>query len=481
MSLDMMLTDKLEPFMFKDKRFKVAFGGRGGTKSNTVVDILLHKVHTKGLKVGCLREHQNTIEDSVHSLVEDEISRIGIPGFDVQKATIEHANQGKFRFKGLARNIEGIKSFNGFDIFWVEEAQFISKKSLKLLTPTLRADNSECWLTFNPMSRMDPVSQRFIMPFIKELRRTGVYEDALHYIVWTNWDENPWMPETLNDERKLDYKMLPRNEYDHVWGGHFNDSIENAIILAEWFDSCVDAHKKLKFDAIGKEIVSHDPSDSGYDDKGLVHRHGSVVKQARLSKISDVNDGLDWALDYAVSNRVDCFNWDADGMGLSLKRQVKIALENEEIDYEPFRGSEGVDNPKEVFEEGGMKQVKDKRKQRTNKQALKNKRAQYYWLLRNRVYLTHLAVTHPEYRKTNPDLLISFDEGIDELEQLRAEVCKIPRKPNPNGTIQIANKKDMAQMEIDSPNLADPTMMSLCLPTQRPKTKTVKYTNPWKK
>ena len=477
--LQLHLTDKFAPFLTKRKRFKIAYGGRSGTKSQTIGDILAMKVQIERLKVACLREHQNTIEDSVHSLLESEIDRIGIPGYNVLKATIEHEDGGKFRFKGLARNIEGIKSFHGFDIFWLEEAQFISKRSLKMLTPTLREANSECWLSFNPMSRLDPVSQRFIQPFIKELNKYGVYEDELHYIVKTNYDENPWMPETLTQERLHDYKTLPRAEYDHVWLGDFNDAIENAIILAEWFDACVDAHLKLGFDAEGIRTVSHDPSDSGYDDKGLIYRHGSVIKEALLSKITDVNDGLDWALEFAIDKQVDFFNWDADGMGLSLKRQVKEGLKGEDIDYEPFRGSEGVDDPNKVFEETG-KFASDKRKQRTNKQAIKNRRAQYYWNLRNRVYNTFLAVTKREFRHQDPDTLISFSSDIDEIDQLRSEICKIPRKPNANGLIQIANKIDMKAMDIDSPNLADPCMMSLRLPKKSSKARKINYQNPWR-
>ncbi len=472
------LTDKLEPFLFKDKRFKVAFGGRAGTKSQTVGDILLHKAAQEALKIGCLREHQNTIEDSVHSLLEEEIDRIGVPGFNVGKGTIEHEDGGKFRFRGLSRNIAGIKSFHGFDIFWLEEAQFISKKSLKMLTPTLREAGSECWLTFNPMSRMDPVYVRFIKPFIKDLRKTGIYEDNLHYIVWTNYDENPWMPETLEEERLHDYNTLPRAEYDHIWMGHCNDAIDNAIILAEWFDTCIDAHHKLDFEAEGIETLSHDPSDSGYDDKGIVHRHGSVILDAQLSKIPDINDGLDWALGEAIRRKVDFFNWDADGMGLGLKRQVTDGLKDEGIYHELFRGSEGVDSPNKVYEDGSKQQT-DKRKQRTNKQALVNLRAQYYMELRRRVYNTFLAVTKPEYRNTPVEDMISFSSDITEMEQLRAEVCKIPRKPNANGKIQILSKKDMAAMDIDSPNLSDPCMMSLRMPARKKVGNRINYDNPW--
>lgn len=465
-TLKLRVTDKLAPFLLKKKRFKGAFGGRAGTKSQSVADILLHKVQVEGVKVGCFREHQNTIEDSVHALLTDEIERIKIPGFNVEKTTIDHASKGKFRFRGLSRNTAGIKSFHGFDIFWVEEAQFLSKKSLKTITPTLREQDSEFWFTFNPLSRKDPISERFIMPFIKELRRDGFYEDDLHYIVWTNYDENPWMPETLDQERQLDYELLPREEYDHIWLGHFNDSIENAIIKPEWFDACIDAHQTLNFEAVGQRIVAHDPSDTGYDDKGLCLRHGSIIEDARLNKIGDVNEGLDWALEYAIQKRADYFVWDAHDMGLGLKRQVKDGLKGENIDYEPFRGADGVDNPNHVFEDD-KKYVNDPKKQRTNKQAIKNRRAQYYWELRNRCYNTFLAVTRPEYRHQEVEKMISFSSKIREMEQLRAEICKIPKKPNNNGLIQIMSKNDMKNNDIDSPNLADPVMMSLVTPPIR--------------
>lgn len=476
--LKLRMTDKFEPFLFKHKRFKGAIGGRGGTKSQTIADILLYKVQQEGIKVGCFREHQTTIEDSVHALLKEEITRIRIPGYDVGKATIDHLSGGKFRFRGLARNTGGVLSMQGFKIFWVEEAQFLSKESLKLVTPTLRTDESEFWFSLNPMSRLDPMSQRFIVPFIKDLRKQGYYEDDLHYIVWVNYDENPWFPPSLEQERQYDFENLPRAEYDHIWRGFFNDTIENAIIKTEWFDACIDAHLKLNFKPKGKKIVAHDPSDSGYDDKGTVLRHGSVFIEGILDKTDDVNDGLDTAMQFAIDNDADFFLWDADGMGLSLKRQVKDYLEGEKIDYEPFRGSDGVDDPDKAFQEPG-KNVTDKKKQRTNKQALKNRRAQKYIEFATRCYNTYLAITKPEYKHQDPDTLISFSSKITELEQMRAEVCKIPRKPNPNGLIQIMSKEDMKKLQIDSPNLADPCMMSMVTPIIKPKEMKIGSTSFW--
>lgn len=470
---------KLAPFLTKKKRYKIAIGGRGSGKSMTMADLLLYFSSQYCEKILCMREYQSSIEDSCLALLEEEINRVDIPGFNIGKTTISHEKGGLFRFKGLARSIDSIKSYHGFQKAFIEEAQFLSDTSLRIITPTFREKESEIWMAANPGSKSDPFSKEFLVPYWNDLLRDGFYEDDMHYIVLINHSDNPFFPAVLEQERLKDYERLPRALYDHIWEGHFNDHLDNAIISAEWFDSCIDAHEKLGFEAVGQEVVSHDPSDSGFDDKGLVHRHGSVIKEAKANKLSDVNDGMDWALDYAVRNKVDHFNWDADGMGLSLKRQVSDSLLNEDIDWSPFRGSGGVDFPNNPFEEVG-KTVKDKTKRRTNKQSIKNRRAQYYWSLRNRVYNTHLALTKPEYRHQDPDTLISFSSKISELDQLRSEVCRIPRKPNPNGLIQILSKDEMRKLKIDSPNLADPTMMSLRLPMVKRRTDKIVYANPWR-
>jgi len=449
------LTDKFAPFLFEKKRFKVAYGGRSGTKSNTIAKILLYKGHTEAAKIGCFREHQNTIEDSVHSLLEAEINNMKIPGYRVNKSNIEHESGGKFRFKGLSRSIEGVKSFHGFDIFWLEEAQFISKTSLKTLTPTLREEGSECWLTLNPLSRLDHVSKRFILPFYKELLQTGIYEDDLHYIIWSNYDENPWMPETLEMERALDYQMLSRAEYDHTWLGYFNDTVENAVIHAEWFDAAIDAHKKLGIVPTGAEIVTHDPSDLGKDDKGLLHRKGILIKDCALKPSGDVNEGLDWALDYTLEHKPDWFIWDSDGIGLGLVEKISRALKGTKIDYIGYRGGGTVEHPEEIY----AATVYDEIKARTNIDAFYNLRAQKIWHLRDRFIKTFKAVEMGEY--VDPDEIIAIDGNIEALDLLRSETCRIPRVPNGAGKIQIMSKPMMlSKHNIESPNLFDCLTMS---------------------
>ena len=350
-TLKIKITDRMEPFLTKHKRFKVAIGGRAGTKSQTCVDILIHRVVNDGIKVCCFREFGSSIEDSVWSLISDEIHRIKVPGFDIGQRKIEHVSKGVFKSKGLGRDSKSVKSFSGFDVFLIEEGDFLTKQIIKDLTPTLRKDGAEVWVIFNPQSRGDAVSERFILPFYNELMKNKVYEDDLHYIVWTNYDENPWMPEGLEAERRLDKEILSTAEYNHKWKGHFNDYVEHQLMKAEWLEACVDAHLKIKFKNFGIRVAAHDPSDLGPDDKSYLLREGSIFLKGALKTTGDVNDGCDWALEKAIQDDADLFVWDAIGEGSALKRQVADALSPRGIDWQIYKGSDAVDNPHELFED----------------------------------------------------------------------------------------------------------------------------------
>lgn len=448
---------KLKPLFKKQKRFKIAYGGRGSAKSTSfAVHAMLRAIH--GSMVGCFREFQSSIDDSVYSLLKEQIQKYDAPGFDIQKVIIDHSSGGGFRFRGLARSIEAVKSMHGFQFFWLEEGQFISQDSLKILTPTLRESDSELWISANPINSADPFSQRFIVPYQKELARDGFYEDDLHLIVKINHSDNPWFPPELEQERLFDLEHLPRALYDHIWEGAFNDSIDDSLIIAEWFDAAVDAHKKLGWKPTGAIICSHDPSDEGGDEKGLVVRKGSVVVDCEQRNIGDVNAGCDWAVDRAISAGADLFVFDADGLGLSLKRQVSEAFKGKKIDFRLFHGAGEVDRPHDIYDQLDSTAGIGK-KERTNADAFKNRRAQRYWQLRDRFFQTWLAVEKGQY--IDPDKMISISSDCKDIASLRSEICRIPRKYNGQGTIQIMSKIEMRRMKIKSPNLADSLMMSM--------------------
>ena len=317
------LSPKMSGLIQKRKRYKVFFGGRGGAKSTGIADTSTYLVSKKGLKFGCFRELQNSIEESVHSLLKSRIKHLQVPGFTITDKKIDHANGGAYRFRGLARNPVAVQSMNEFDVFWGEEAQAFSQDSIEVLTPTLREGGSELWLSLNPRSSEDPISQRFLIPYYEKLLKDGIYEDDSHLIVWVNMDDNPWAPQALIEERAIAKEMMPRSKYLHIWEGHFSDDVENAIIAPDWFDAAVDAHIKLGFQPRGHVRVTFDPADVDGDNKAVVLRHGQCILDAiEVPPALNVNESMDMATDWAIQNNCDSFVWDGIGIGLGLQKQA---------------------------------------------------------------------------------------------------------------------------------------------------------------
>lgn len=447
----------LEPVLTRPKRFIIVVGGRGSGKSQNIAAIEASRIRDYGIKLGCFREFQNSIEDSVYSLLERQAKAIDEDRFTFIQNTIRSRTGGSAKFKGIARNTDSVKSMDDFQDFWIEEAQATSANSLKTLTPTMRNAGGRQIFTANPSSSEDPFSKRFINPFLDKLVSDGIYEDDLHLVILMNWKDNPWFPQELESERIWDKEHLSSALYEHIWEGAFNDSVENSLIMAEWFDACIDAHKKLGFSPRGVKIAAHDPSDTGPDSKGLTIRHGSVITDIEEMTSGTINEGGDWATGIAIQKGVDAFTWDCDGMGVGLSRQVSQAFEGKNKQIAMFKGSESPDFPDAMYEPSSKSLMAD---QKTNDDVFKNKRAQYYSYLRDRCYLTYQAIVHNEY--CDPDKLISFSSEIKLLQKLRSELCRMPVKPNANGYIELYTKEEMkSKFKFKSPNLADSVMMSL--------------------
>jgi len=146
-----------------DLRYRVLYGGRGGAKSWNIARVLLIYGYKQPLRILCAREYQSSIAESVHHLLEEQIDLLGLGDFyDVQQTKIIGLNGTEFIFKGLARNIQEVKSTEGVDVCWVEEAEAVSKESWRVLIPTIRRPNSEIWVSFNPADSQDPTYQRFV-------------------------------------------------------------------------------------------------------------------------------------------------------------------------------------------------------------------------------------------------------------------------------------------------------------------------------
>lgn len=468
---DMKLNRSFLPLLQKHKPIKIAIGGRGSGKSIGFGDIFLMKMDTERADIYCLREFQETVLDSVHRVFRDRIGALSLRNWTIVESKITAPNGASTVYKGASRNPDNIQSAQNFKYSWFEEAHKISQETIDRLLPTIiRNPGAECWFSGNPFKSNDPFSQRFIVPYLHDIHRHGYYEDDLHLIVKVNWRDNPWWNDEQEALRKWDYENLSRAKYNWIWEGDFYDGVEDCLIAPEWFDACVDAHTRLGFDPIGIRIASHDPSDLGGDPKGFAIRQGSVVLDVQAKTDGNVNEGCDWACGLATSHNVDAFTWDCDGLGASLKRQVAQHFQGHNTLLAQYKGSEKVDNPDAMYEPINDVSIQDQLK---NKDVFKNKRAQYYTMLRDRMHRTYEAVELGKYH--DPDKMISFSSQITDLAQLRSELCSMPVKPNGSGLIELYTKAEMkSKFKMASPNLADCVKMLCRVPKAQTNSVTVK-------
>jgi phage terminase large subunit len=445
-------------------RIKIAVGGRGSYKSTGIGDIML-MFADYGERICCAREFQNSIDDSVHENLKLEIARLGLEDkFDILSTEIRGRHGGEIVYKGLARNITSLKSLAGIKKLWIEEGESVSENSLRVLTPSIRSTAAnnvselhqppEIWISMNRGSSKDAIAKKYLSRAEASLAKQGWYEDELMTVVQTNWRDCPqWFPPELAIEREDDLKNLSRAEYDHIWEGAYSDTVPDAIIEPAWFDACIDAHLTLGFEPLGQERVAYDPADTG-DEKAVAYSHGSVVLDVRGTTNGRIDSATDWATTFAIERRPDVFTWDSDGMGAGLLSQITTALTGKKIAIEAFRGSEAADHPERLYQRTDS----DVKQSKTNRETFLNRRAQYYWTLRDRMYRTYMAIEKGE-RTVSPDDLISFSSNIEEIGALRAELCRIPRKYNNSGRIQLKSKPEMLKDGIESPNRADAVMM----------------------
>ena len=213
--------DKLR-FLFEPARYKVAHGGRGGAKSWGFARALLLSGTWSPLRVLCAREYQNSIQESVHRLLAEQIDAMGLGAqYEVQQARIIGKNGTEFIFAGLKSDPTKIKSAEGIDICWVEEAEKVSPQSWDVLIPTIRKPNSEIWVSFNPHLQSDATYQRFIVDPPPSAK-----------VVEISWRDNPWFPVELNNER-LHLKNTDTEAYLHIWEGQCRPAGDNQMIGME--------------------------------------------------------------------------------------------------------------------------------------------------------------------------------------------------------------------------------------------------------
>ena len=280
-------------------RYKFIRGGRGSGKSWGVARKLLLRGAQQTLRILCTREVQKSIAQSVHQLLRDQIAALGLESFyQVLQTEIRGANGSRFFFSGLSdQTADSIKSFEGCDIVWCEEAQTITSRSWRILTPTIRKAGSEIWATYNPQLDTDETHQ---MAVIRPAPGTVSIE--------MNWQDNPWFPAVLETERQHAKATMRPEEYRHIWEGQCMPAVEGAIYFDEVQAATIEGRITLvKPDRL---LKVHAVWDLGWNDSMsiiLVQRSAS-----ELRIIDYIEDSHRKLSDYVDDLKAMPHNWGSD-------------------------------------------------------------------------------------------------------------------------------------------------------------------------
>jgi hypothetical protein len=254
-------TPKVFEPLWAPARYKGAWGGRGSGKSHFFAEeVVLRCGKRPGTRILCVREIQKSLKDSAKRLIEDKISSLGFGGaFDPKTSEIATPGGGVIAFVGMQdHTAESVKSLEGFDVAWIEEAQSLSSRSLELLRPTIRKPGSEIWASWNPRSASDPIDAF--------LRGASPPKGAV--VVRANWSDNPFFPAELEAERQHDRLAKP-DRYAHIWEGDY----EPVAIGAIWDRQTLHQHRRAEVPLLARVVVAVDPavsSEPGADEHGIV-------------------------------------------------------------------------------------------------------------------------------------------------------------------------------------------------------------------
>jgi phage terminase large subunit len=433
-----MINPKFLPWV-NQARYKIAYGGRGSGKSWSIAEMLIEISRRACVRILCARELQNSIADSVIQLLEDRINALGYDKeFVVHKNRITNILTGStFLFYGIKTNTTKVKSLEGVNICWVEEAENVSKESWDILIPTIRAEGSEIWISFNPKNILDDSYQRFIEN-----------PPSNSIITKVNYDQNPHFPETLRQEMEA----LKEKDYDlylHIWEGEPVADSEHAIIKPSWIKAAIDAHKVLGFEASGNRTIGQDVADEGEDSNALCYTHGSIVLDIQEWRKGDTSYTAKRAFAYAEKKGARII-YDSIGVGAGVKAKLNELNEyrSDEIECHGFNAGGKVANPKAYYIAG-----------KTNGDMFSNLKAQAWWTIRERFHNTYLAVV--EGKSFPVDQMISLSSDCPMIDKLSAELSRPQVDYDNNGKVKVESKKDMKKRGIPSPNLADALIMSI--------------------
>ncbi len=294
------ISDKLQG-LWQPHRLKIIYGGRGSGKSMAVAEFLVISALSGFERILCAREIQKSIKESSKRLLEETAERLGVSNFFVfqEQSIFCPMTKSEFIFEGLHRNITKIKSMQGITKCWVEEAETTSSDSIQTLFPTIRAKNSEIILTYNPRFNSDPVHEIAMNP------------PSFAWVQMLNFDDNPYFPEELEQERLECLRINPQN-YAWVWEGQVDALItHDSVMLSTWLE---DARNRDEFVDKSPKVLGVDVSRFG-DDKSCAHfKSNNYLRMVASKDKGDTDDMADWVESIYIEYAPDVIVIDGTGM-----------------------------------------------------------------------------------------------------------------------------------------------------------------------
>lgn len=440
------LNPVLKEFWLTPARNRVLYGGRASSKSWDAAGFVIYLANKYKLRVCCARQFQNKISESVYTLLKIQIDRFGLQHrFDIQRDKIYNTATGsEFLFYGLWRSIDEVKSLEGIDILWLEEAHNITEGQWEILEPTIRKEHSQVWVIFNPRLASDFVYKRFVKnPPPKTVKRL------------INYTENSFLSQTMLDiidaAKEEDFE-----EFQHIYLGVPREDDNQAVIKRSWIMAAIDAHKALGIEPAGQKRVGFDVADDGEDKCATIYRHGIVAmwgdswKAKEDELLKSCRRVYAYAREHGASITYDSIGVGA-GCGANFNEMNSESRERgKEVMHDKFNAGAGVIKPDEPYDINNAKVL--------NKDHFANLKAQTWWDVADRFMNTYNAIRNGQ--KFAPDELISISSDMPDLENLIDELSTPKRDFDKAGRVMVESKKDLAKREVASPNQADAFIMA---------------------
>jgi len=451
------------PFL-QPARFKVSYGGRGSSKTRTVITILVNNVLYSGWRVVCFRELMEAIAESSYQEIVEEIDRRNLSAFfDITKTEIScPSSGGVFKFSGIRASSkrlqnQKLKGFSNFDCAFIDEGESITKDSWNALVPTMRKAGSEIIVCFNPASPLDFIYQAFVVE--------PIYPATLHgkpyaIVLKVNYTDNPFFPQELADDADL-MRVTDPELFRHVYLGEPVADNALAIIKPVWVEASLDAHLHIPdFPMGGGKIGGMDISGGvegdviapkSNDPNALAWRYGCVLAGLEEWQDENPNKAAAYAHPIVMREGLDTLHIDDIGVGASVKGEFQ-RLEAEanpprKTEYIGWTASESPTDPDREYQPG-----------KTHGDMFANLKAQGWGTLGDRFRNTWQARNGLPY---DPEQLISIPTGLPTKlrTKLQGELSQ-PRRESVNGRMKVESKKSLKTRGFPSHNLADAVVMA---------------------